>query len=122
MTDFITIAQVDTLLGVDWTTEEKKPRAVLMANTWLTQRVWDVCDPIPDAIIQAGAEIAREAAAGTLYAAQPRDVTETTVKAGSVSTAKKFTEGSKAVSAGETFALALIGPWASTSQIKLTRC
>jgi len=121
MTDFITIAQVDNLLGVEWTTEDKKPRAVLMANTWLTERVRAACSPTPDAIIQAGAEIAREAAAGTLYGAQAREVTETTVKAGSVSTSKTFTEGSKAMTAGEAFALALIKPWVSTSQIKLVR-
>lgn len=119
--EFITIAQVDSLLGVEWTTEDKKPRAVLMANTWLTERVRVVSDPTPDAIVQAGAEIAREAAAGTLYGAQAREVTETSVKAGSVSTSKTFTEGSKAMTAGEAFALALIKPWASTNQIKLVR-
>lgn len=121
MTDFITIAQVDSLLGAEWTTEEKKPRAVLMANTWLTERVREACNPTPDAIIQAGAEIAREAAAGTLYGAQAREVTETSVKAGSVSTSKTFAEGSKTMTAGESFALALIRPWASTNQIKLVR-
>ncbi|PAA01263.1 hypothetical protein [Pseudomonas fragi] len=121
MTDFITIVQVDSLLGAEWTTEEKKPRAVLMANTWLTERVREACNPTPDAIIQAGAEIAREAAAGTLYGAQAREVTETSVKAGSVSTSKTFAEGSKTMTAGESFALALIRPWASTNQIKLVR-
>ena len=121
MTNFITIAQVDSLLGVDWTTEDKKPRAVLMANTWLTERVSCVCGPTPDAIIQAGAEIAKEAAAGSLYGAQTREVTETSVKAGSVSTSKTFSEGSKAMTAGESFALALIKPWACTNQIKMVR-
>ena len=121
MTDFITIAQVDSLLGVEWTTEDKKPRAVLMANTWLTERVRDVVDPTPDAVVQAGAEIATEAAAVRLYGAQARAVAGTSVKAGSVSTSKTFTEGSKAMTAGETFALALIKPWASTNQIKLVR-
>jgi len=119
--DFITIAQVDSLLGVDWTTEDKKPLAVLMANTWLTERVCRVFSPTPDAIIQAGAEIAKEAAAGALYGAQAREVTETSVKAGSVSTSKTFSEGSKAITAGESFALALIKPWACTNQIKMVR-
>lgn len=121
MTEFITIAQVDSLLGAEWTTEDKKPRAVLMANTWLTERVLEVVDPTPDAVVQAGAEIAMEAAAGRMYAAQARAVTETSVKAGSVSTSKVFSEGSKAVTAGEAFALALIKPWASTNQIKMVR-
>lgn len=121
MTDFITIAQVDSLLGVEWTTEDKKPRAVLMANTWLTERVREVFNPTPDAIIQAGAEIAREAASGSLYGAQAREVVGTSVKAGSVSTSKTFAEGSKTMTAGESFALALIRPWVSTNQIKLVR-
>lgn len=66
MTDFITVAQVDSLLGVDWATEDKKPRAVLMANAWLTQRVRPNLHPVPEAIVQAGAEVAREAAQGKL--------------------------------------------------------
>lgn len=121
MTDFITIAQVDSLLGAEWTTEDKKLRAVLMANTWLTERVREVIEPTPDAVVQAGAEIATEAAAGRMYAAQARAVAATSVKAGSVSTSKTFTEGSKAMTAGEAFALALIKPWASTNQIKMVR-
>ena len=121
MTDFITVAQVDSLLGVEWATEDKKPRAVLMANTWLTERVREVVDPTPDAVVQAGAEIAMEAAAGRMYGAQAREVTETSVKAGSVSTSKVFSEGSKAMTAGEAFALALIKPWTTTNQIKLVR-
>ena len=121
MTDFITVAQVDSLLGVEWTTEDKKPRAVLMANTWLTERVRNVVDPTPDAVVQAGAEIATEAAAGRLYGAQAREVAEASVKAGSVSTSKVFSEGSKAMTAGESFALALIKPWTTTNQIKLVR-
>ena len=45
----------------------------------------------------------------------------TSVKAGSVATTKSFAEGSKAITAGESFALALIKPWASSNQIKMVR-
>lgn len=121
MTDFITVAQVDSLLGVEWTTEDKKSRAVLMANAWLSERVRQHLDPAPAPIIQAGAEIAKEAALGKLYGAQAREVTTTSVKAGSVATTKSFSEGSKALTAGEAFALALIKPWASSNQIKMVR-
>ncbi|UXV21066.1 hypothetical protein N4P55_06835 [Pseudomonas fluorescens] len=121
MTDFITVAQVDVLLGVDWTTEDKKPRAVLMANAWLTERVRPNLNPVPEAIVQAGAEVAREASQGKLYGAQAREVMTTSVKAGSVATTKSFAEGSKAITAGESFALALIKPWASSNQIKMVR-
>lgn len=59
MTTYITVADVDALLGATWTTEEKKPRAVLMANTWLTNLHLPEFDPVPEDVIQAGAEVAR---------------------------------------------------------------
>jgi len=121
MAAYITVADVDATLGPDWTTEDKKSRAVLMANTWLDERVRPNIRPVPTPIIQAGAEVAREAAQGNLYAAQGREVTATSVKAGSVATTKSFTEGSKAITAGESFALSLIRPWASSGQIKMVR-
>lgn len=121
MAAYITVADVDGALGPDWTTEDKKSRAVLMANAWLDERVRPNIRPVPKPIIQAGAEVAREAAQGNLYAAQGREVTTTSVKAGSVTTTKSFTEGSKAITAGEAFALSLIKPWASSGQIKMVR-
>ena len=67
MTEYITIAQVDSLLGSAWTTEDKKARAVLMANVWLSAKPLPAFSEVPAAVVQAGAEIAREAAAGALY-------------------------------------------------------
>lgn len=120
--DYITIAQVDGLLGADWAAEDKKARAVLMANTWLTAKSLPHLNPVPDAVIQAGAEIAREAADGKLYGTEEREVVSTSVKAGPVTTAKTFAEGARVVTAGEAFALALIRPYlGSSSQIKLVR-
>ncbi|EWC39550.1 hypothetical protein [Stutzerimonas stutzeri] len=121
MTEYITIAQVDGLLGSAWTTEDKKARAVLMANTWLTERLSVTFTDVPDAVVQAGAEIAQLAASGGLYAAQEREATSTSVTAGPVQSSKTFKEGSKALSAAESFALALIRPWAGSSQIRLVR-
>ena len=121
MTDFITIAQVDALLGSDWTTEDKKARAVLMANTWLAERLTATFSEVPDAVVQAGAEIAQLAASGGLYGAQEREVVSTSVTAGPVQSSKTFREGSKALSAAESFALALIKPWSNKGQVKLVR-
>lgn len=122
MTEYINIAQVDDLLGAEWAAEDKKARAVLMANTWLSAKPLPAFDPVPDAIIQAGAEIAREAAAGALYGTEDREVVSTSVKAGPVTTAKTFAEGARIVTAGESFALALIRPFlGSSSQIRLMR-
>jgi len=121
MTEYITIAQVDDLLGSDWTTEDKKARAVLMANTWLAERLTATFSEVPDAVVQAGAEIAQLAASGGLYGAQEREVVSTSVTAGPVQSSKTFREGSKALSAAESFALALIKPWSNKGQVKLVR-
>lgn len=121
MTEYITIAQVDGLLGSDWTTEDKKARAVLMANTWLAERLTATFSEVPDAVVQAGAEIAQLAASGGLYGAQEREVVSTSVTAGPVQSSKTFKEGSKALSAAESFALALIKPWSNKGQVRLVR-
>ena len=121
MTDFITIAQVDSLLGVEWTTEDKKPRAVLMANTWLTERVRQEFSKVPEAIVQAGAEIAKEAALGTLYGAQDREVLSETKTVDVVSKSTTYAQGSSSVSAGVSFALALLRPYMGGSQIRMVR-
>lgn len=121
MTEYITIAQVDGLLGSDWTTEDKKARAVLMANAWLTERLAVGFSDVPDAVVQAGAEIAQLAASGGLYGAQEREVVSTSVTAGPVQSSKTFREGSKALSAAESFALALIKPWSNKGQVRLVR-
>ncbi|WP_386415470.1 hypothetical protein [Stutzerimonas stutzeri] len=121
MTEYITIAQVDGLLGSDWATEDKKARAVLMANTWLAERLTATFSEAPDAVVQAGAEIAQLAASGGLYGAQEREVVSTSVTAGPVQSSKTFREGSKALSAAESFALALIKPWSNKGQVRLVR-
>ena len=121
MTDFITVAQVDSLLGVEWTTEDKKPRAVLMANTWLTERVRQEFSEVPDAIVQAGAEVAREAALGTLYGAQAREILSETKTVDVVSKSTTHAQGSSTISAGESFALALLKPYMGGSQIRMVR-
>jgi hypothetical protein len=110
---YVTAAIVDSLLGAGWALASHKPRAVIMANAWLAERIRrDVDTPTPAAILQAGAEVARDAGAGLLYKAEAREVSATTVSAGGgVSVAKSFTPGSKAMTAGETLAIALIKPW-----------
>lgn len=122
MTTYITVADVDALLGSTWTTEDKKPRAVLMANTWLTNLGLPEFDPIPDDVIQAGAEIAREAASGNIYGAKETGVTAKSVSAGSVSSSKSFSASSSTISAGESFALALLAHYLGSGQVKVVRC
>lgn len=111
--DYITTTDVDALLGPGWAGAFDPARAVLMANAWLGERIkGEVPDPVPAAIVQAGAEVAREAAAGKLYQAAGREVTSQSVSAGDgVSVSKTFAAGSAARTAGEAVALALIAPW-----------
>nr|WP_262381946.1 hypothetical protein [Pseudomonas proteolytica] len=109
-------------MGSSWAAEDKKPRAVLMANTWLTNLGLPAFDPIPDDVIQAGAEVATEAAAGRIYGSKETGVTAKSVTADGVSSSKSFSESSRTVSAGESFALALLSHYLGSGQVKVVRC
>ena len=122
MIAYISVEQVDALQGVDWAPEEKKPRAVLMANTWLTNLSLPEFDPIPEDVVQAGAEIAKEAAAGKIYGSKETGVLSKSVNADGVSSSKTYSESSRTISAGESFALALLAHYLnSSSQTKIVR-
>lgn len=122
MTIYITVEQVDTLLGPTWAPDDQKARAVLMANTWLTNLGLPEFDPVPDDVIQAGAEIAREAAAGNIYGAKETGVLSKAVDADGVSSSKTYSESSRTISAGESFALALLAHYLNSSgQTKIVR-
>ena len=112
--DYLTLADADVLLGAGWAIAPgAEERAVMMANAWLSERIRrEVGLPVPQAILNAGAEIAREAADGKVFAAAPREVTSATVSAGGgVSSSKTFAAGSAERSPGEVLALSLIAPW-----------
>lgn len=122
MTTYITVADVDALLGSTWAPDDQKARAVLMANTWLTNLGLPEFDPVPDDVIQAGAEIAREAAAGNIYGSKETGVLSKSVDADGVSSSKTYSESSRTISAGESFALALLAPYLNNSgQTKIVR-
>ncbi|WP_176516931.1 hypothetical protein ACUDA6_18345 [Pseudomonas ceruminis] len=113
MTDFITVADVDQKLGLGWAGTGDAVLAVAMANAWLTAKIKrTVPDPVPDAIVSAGAQVAKLAAAGKLYKDTQREVQSKTVSAqAGTSTSKTYVAGSVDRSAGENFALDLIAPW-----------
>ncbi|MEE1881530.1 hypothetical protein V0R55_15285 [Pseudomonas soli] len=121
MTIYITVEQVDALLGPTWAPDDQKSRAVLMANTWLTNLGLPGFDPVPDDVIQAGAEIAREAAAGNIYGSKETGVMSKSVDADGVSSSKTYSVTSKTISAGESFALALLARYLGTGQVKIVR-
>lgn len=113
MTDFITVADVDQKLGPGWAGTGDAVLAVTMANAWLTAKIKrPVPDPVPDAIVTAGAQVAKLAAAGQLYKDTQREVQSKTVSAqAGTSTSKTYVAGSMDRSTGENFALDLIAPW-----------
>jgi len=117
MTEYITVEDVDTALGIGWTTEDKKARSVMLANVWLTSKRLPVRDPIPDEWKSAGAEIAKEAANGKIFGAVEKGVLSKAVKADNVSSTKTFSTDHKIVSAGESLALALLDPWLRNSGV-----
>lgn len=113
MSDFITVADVDQALGQGWAGDGDAVLAVSMANAWLTAKIKrPVPDPVPNAIVTAGAQVAKLAAAGKLYKDTQREVQSKTVSAqAGTSTSKTYVAGSVDRSAGENFALDLIAPW-----------
>jgi len=111
MLEYITVANVDTALGSNWAARDKKERAVLIANVWLTNKSLPERDPIPQEWKQAGAEIAKEAAAGNIYGTIETGVLSKSVKADTVSSSKTFSSNHRVTSAGESLALALLKPW-----------
>ncbi|MCE0853804.1 hypothetical protein LU689_28260 [Pseudomonas asiatica] len=113
MTDFITVADVDQALGQGWAGDGDAVIAVSMANAWLTVKIKrPVQDPVPNAIVTAGAQVAKLAAAGKLYKDTQREVQSKTVSAqAGTSTSKTYVAGSVDRSAAENFALDLIAPW-----------
>ena len=122
MATYITVADVDAILGANWTTEDKKARAVLQANAYLTtlNLVGVDMGAIPEEMKQAGAELAKVAAEGKLYQQKTEGSLEAkTVKAGSVTTSKTFasidTTKSSSLPDGVQFALGLLGQWRTSA-------
>lgn len=118
MATYITVADVDALLGAAWAPDDKKSRAVLQANAYLTSLnlVGVDMDAIPEEVKHAGAELALVASQGKLYQQHTEGTLEAkTVKAGSVTTSKTFasidTTKSTALPDGVQFALGLLAPW-----------
>lgn len=81
MTEYITAADVDTLLGAGWEGTGDADRAILEANAWMTSRGVIASDPVEDDIKQAGAYLAESAAQGNLYADREGAIKRERVKA-----------------------------------------
>lgn len=120
MTTYITVADVDEILGPDWTTPDKKTMAVLQANVYMTAlNLSCIASPRPDEVKQAGAFLAKTAVEGTLYKQQTESgsLTSKTVDADGVKVSKTYASGQNSstalLPADVQLALALLQPWRS---------
>lgn len=118
MATYITVADVDAILGAEWAAEEKKAQAVMEANAYMTalNLTGIDMDAIPDAVKMAGAQLAKCAAAGNLYVQRTEGSLESkTVKAGTVTSSKTFGSIDKSSTAAQVaeiqLALALLSDW-----------
>lgn len=124
MATYITVADVDELLGPGWAGVGDPAMSVMQANAWLTSKIKrPVPAEVPAEIKQAGAQAAKVASTGGLYKSTERETVSEMVSATSgTSVSETYVQGSVALSAGENFALALISPWTTgTNSIPMVR-
>jgi hypothetical protein len=129
MRTFITITQVDTLLGSGWTDDSKKSRSVLAANAWMNGLNLHIkCDAIPEDVEQAGAFAAQAAANGGLFQQKTDSgvLTSRSVEVDGAKVSKAYsalsTNSTELLDSDLQLALALLRPYgASSSQIRVNR-
>ena len=93
---FVTIEDVDTILGATWAAQDKKAASIQDANDWLNgMKLCKGLDPIADPIKRAGAYLSRLSSQDLLYTTQNDGVvTEKTVSAQQgTSVSKKYAVG-----------------------------
>ncbi|ABV12989.1 TPA: protein singed [Citrobacter koseri] len=135
MITYITVADVDQILGADWTDASKKSKSVLMANAWMNGLGLKLpCDKntheiiIPDDVKQAGAYAAQAAANGGLYQQKTNSgsLLSNSVDADGVSVSKTFAElavnSTALLDSDLQLAMAMLKPYGvNQSQIRLVR-
>ncbi|GAA0478519.1 protein singed [Tatumella punctata] len=135
MVTFITVDDVDALLGSAWADTGGKAKAVLMANAWLNGLSLRLpCDKvtheqvIPDDVKTAGAYAALAASTGGLYQQKTDSgsLLSKSVDADGVSVSKTFAEldanSSALLDSNLQLAMAMLKSYGlSTSQVRLVR-
>ncbi|MFH8134211.1 protein singed [Pantoea osteomyelitidis] len=130
MITYVTVEDVDRLLGQEWANDSAKSKAVLMANAWMNTFSLRGFSPddIPENVKLAGAYAASVAAEGKLFQQKTDSgvLTSKSVEADGVAVSKTFTEISAAdaslLPADLQLAIALLKPWgASNSQLRVER-
>ena len=111
MIEYVTEADVDAALGAGWEGAGDKALAVLQANSYLNTISFKTWETQPGAVTRAGAELAKEAAAGRLFTGTEGDLKRKRVKADTVESEKEYADGSVARSGALQFVDALLAPW-----------
>lgn len=94
--------------------QDEQQRILLIVNSYLTARIKRTFDDVPEAIKQAGIELAQGFIKGEILQGRTESVvTSKSVKAGDVSSSKTFStnEKDKAMGQHEMITLALIEPF-----------
>lgn len=105
---FITIEDAERILGVDFAPDADKARLVLLANTWMKNKIGYVPDPVDETLKLASCEITKGIQADVIYSGVARSTTSERVKADTVEVEESFSEGSREISEFEQIANALI--------------
>lgn len=117
---YLNLNDLNALLPEGWHKDKDPNRALLIANVWLGKQGLPDFEEVPDAIKQAGAEIALAFVDDAIYQGRSEGVVVSkSVKAGDVSTSKNYADGAdgQAISAHEMLALDLIKPYISSKGI-----
>ncbi|WP_241595986.1 protein singed [Rosenbergiella epipactidis] len=122
MPKYITVTEVDTLLGSEWASDSAKHKAILMANAWLSALNLQGInlEDVPDEVKQAGAYVASVAAAGNLYTQKESSgvLASESVKADDVEVTETYYTGGtinadSLLDPDLQLALSLLAPWRS---------
>lgn len=113
--NYVTVDSVTQKLGPNWWGDGDSTIAVMQANAWLNAKNLPEYpeDEVPDAILTAGAYLAKLAATGQLYKTKEGVVASKTVSAQSgTSVSKTYASGKEeSVSGDMQFILDLLGPF-----------
>lgn len=117
MIQYVTVADVDAALGPDWADAGEKDEAVLQANAYLNTLTFKAWDTQPDAVTTAGVYLAKDAAAGNLFADTDGELKRKYVKAEGVESEKEYQDGSVARSGTMQLIDALLSPWVEKASV-----
>lgn len=111
MIEYITVTDVNDVLGAGWEGTGDADRAVLEANAWMTSRGVMASDPVEQDIKTAGAYLAKESANGKLYADRTPALKRKRVKGDTVESEREYQDGATSSSGIMRLVLDLLRPY-----------